>query len=291
MAKTNVSEFRAADIYNEKYIQPVMDKIYGLLGWTVLERVEDNLRQYRGADVVLKVPVGNGVSYILTMDEKLDSKRRLNSNFFHFKEPNKEDRDATSTFCQELHMYNQAKQWQNGWFHPEIHAKALNQYYVYVWINGEKDTPFDDKNGRLEKLTEIEVAVVSHDDLVERLSQDPKFIYTPEAMDKLIANIKENVYDWNKDKRFNSPEYSYQEAYPYYSGYLKERPINLIVPKKVLRDVSICSYAFKLTGKNGAEEITSYRRTKPLMSDKGKKQEQIYFSSIKNFKPEIVFEK
>lgn len=186
-------------------------------------------------------------------------------------------------------MYNQAKQWQNGWFHPAIHAKALNQYYVYVWINGEKDTDFDNKYGKLERLTEIEVAVVNHDSLVERLSQDPTFDYTPEGMDKLIANIKENVYDWNKDKRFNSPEYAYQEAYPYYSGFLKERPINLIVPKKVLRDVSICAYAFKLTGKNGDEEITSYRRTKPLPNDTGAKKEQIYFSSVSKFKPEIVF--
>ena len=146
MAKINTSEFRAADVYNEKYIQPVMDKIYNLLGWTVMERVDDE-RQYRGADVILKVPVSDSFSFLLTMDEKLDSKRRLNSNFFHFKEP-KKDRDATSTFCQELHMYNQAKQWQNGWFHPAIHAKALNQYYVYVWINGEKDTDFDNKYGK-----------------------------------------------------------------------------------------------------------------------------------------------
>ena len=287
MAKINTSEFRAADVYNEKYIQPVMDKIYNLLGWTVMERVDDE-RQYRGADVILKIPVSDSFSFLLTMDEKLDSKRRLNSNFFHFKEP-KEDRDATSTFCQELHMYNQAKQWQNGWFHPAIHAKALNQYYVYVWINGEKDTDFNNKYGKLERLTEIEVAVVNHDSLVERLSQDPKFDYTPEGMDKLIANIKENVYDWNKDKRFNSPEYAYQEAYPYYSGFLKERPINLIVPKKVLRDVAICAYAFKLTGKNGDEEITSYRRTKPLPNETGAKKEQIYFSSVSTFKPEIVF--
>lgn len=291
MTYTNTSEFRAADIYNEKYVQPVMDKIYQLLGWTVMERVDDNLRQYRGADVVLRVPVDGGLSYVLTMDEKLDSKRRLNSNFFHFKEKYKEDRDATSTFCQELHMYNQTKKWQNGWFHPAVHAAALNQYYVYIWINGEKDTEFSNKHGKLEKLTEIEVAVVGHDALVERLSQDPKFQYTPEAMDALIAKIKHDVIDWNTDQKFNSPDYAYQEAYLYYSGYLKERPINLIVPKKVLRDVSVCSYAFKLTGENGDEEITSYRRTKPLMSDKGKKQEQIYFSSIKNFKPEIVFEK
>ena len=287
MAKINTSEFRAADVYNEKYIQPVMNKIYNLLGWTVVERVEDE-RQYRGADVILKVPVSDSFSFLLTMDEKLDSKRRLNSNFFHFKEP-KKDRDATSTFCQELHMYNQAKQWQNGWFHPSIHAKALNQYYVYVWINGEKDTEFDNKHGRLERLSEIEIAVVSHESLVERLAQDPKFDYTPEGMDKLIADIKEHVYDWNKDKRFNSPEYAYNEAYPYYSGFLKERPINLIVPKKVLRDVSICAYAFKLTGKNGNEEITSYRRTKPLPNKEGVKKEQIYFSSVSKFQPEIVF--
>lgn len=288
MAKINTSEFRTADIYNEKYVQPVMDKIYSLLGWTVMERVEDNLRQYRGADVVLKVPVGNGVSFILTMDEKLDSKRRLNSNFFHYKEI-KENRDKASTFCQELHMYNQAKQWQNGWFHPEVHAKALNQYYVYIWINGEKDTAFTNKHGRLEKLTEVEIAVVSHEALVERLCKDPKFEYTAEAMDALIARIKDNVYDWEDDIRFNSPDFAYDETYPYYSGKLKERPINLIIRKKILREISVCAYAFKLTGSKGTEEVTSYRRTKPMPNDKGEMKEQIYFSSISKFTPETVF--
>ena len=289
MAKTNTSEFRAADIYNEKYVQPVLDKIYQLFGWTVMERVEDNLRQYRGADVVLKVPVSKDVSYVLTMDEKLDSKRRLNSSFFHYKE-DFENRDKASTFCQELHMYNQAEQWQNGWFHPSVRTKALNQYYVYIWINGEKDTDFTNKHGKLQQLTEIEVAVVNHADLVARLEKDPKFKYTAEAMDTLIQRIKENITDWDKDKRFNDVDFAYQETYPYFSGLLKEKPINLIVSKKILRDISICAYAFKLTGKNGEEEITAFRRTKPLMSEKGKKQEQIYFSSINGFKPEIVFE-
>lgn len=288
MAKINTSEFRAADIYNEKYIQPVMDKIYRLLGWTVVERVEDNLRQYRGADVVLKVPMSEGISYVVTMDEKLDSKRPLNSNFFHFKEP-EEDRDKASTFCQELHMYNQAGQWQNGWFHPENRKSALNQYYVYIWINGKKDTDFDNKHGKLQQLTEIEVAIVNHADLVARLEQDPKFEYTPEAMDALIQRIKDNVYDWNKDKRFNSVDFAYQETYPYYSGLLKERPINLIVGKKILREVSICSYAFRLKGEGGNEEITAFRRTKPMLNEKGKVQGQIYFAGIDKFVPEIVF--
>ena len=67
----NTSEFRSADIYNEKYIQPVMDKIYNLMGWRVVERVDDNLRQYRGADVILEIPSDTGTPVVLTMDEKL----------------------------------------------------------------------------------------------------------------------------------------------------------------------------------------------------------------------------
>ena len=284
----NTSEFRNADIYNEKYVQPVMDKIYQLMGWRIVERVEDNMRQYKGADVVLEIPTASGSPIVLTMDEKLDSKRRLNSDFFQFKE-DFDNRDKASTFCQELHMCNQAKHWQNGWFHPAVHAKALNQYYVYIWINGEKDTDFTNKRGKLQKLTEIEVAVVSHDELVQRLEEDPEFEYTAEAMDALIQKIKDNVADWNKDERFNREGFAFQEFYPYYSGYLKERPINLIIKKKTIRDVAACAYAFKLSGENGEEEITSFRRTKPLMTDKGKKQEQISFHTLKHFKPEVFF--
>lgn len=283
----NTSEFRSTDIYNEKYIQPVMDKIYNLMGWRVVERVDDNLRQYRGADVILEIPSDTGTPVVLTMDEKLDSKRRLNSDFFHFKEDD-EHKDKASTFCQELHMCNQAKHWQNGWFHPAVHAQALNQYYVYIWINGEKDTEFTNKRGKLQKLTEIEVSVVSHDALVKRLEEDPNFQYTAGAMDALIQKIKDNVIDWNKDERFNRAGFAFQDFYPYYSGYLKERPINLIVKKKTIRDVSVCSYAFKLSGEGGNEEITSYRRTKPMMTSKGKKQEQISFYTLKHFKPEVI---
>ena len=208
----NTSEFRSADIYNEKYIQPVMDKIYNLMGWRVVERVDDNLRQYRGADVILAIPSDTGTPVVLTMDEKLDSKRRLNSDFFHFKE-DAEHKDKASTFCQELHMCNQAKHWQNGWFHPAVHAQALNQYYVYIWINGEKDTEFTNKRGKLQKLTEIEVSVVSHDALVKRLEEDPNFQYTAGAMDALIQKIKDNVTDWNKDERFNRAGFAFQRAW------------------------------------------------------------------------------
>lgn len=290
MAKKNTSEFRSADIYNEKYVQPVMDKIYELLGWSVVERVNDLDRQKRGADVILRIPNISGETVVLTMDEKLDSKRRLNADFFQFKEPI-ENRDKASTFCQELHMLNQGGHWQNGWFHPSVHANALNQYFVYIWINGEKDTDFTNKRGKLQKLTEIEVSVVSHSDLVERLQQDPSFEYTPAAMDALIKKIKDNVVDMNKDQRFNDNGFKYQETYPYYSGFLAEKPINLIVGKKVLRDISVCSYAFRLTGDNGNEELASFRRTKPIMSTTGKKQEQCRFSAIKYFKPEVVFTK
>ena len=38
----NTSEFRSADIYNEKYIQPVIDKIYNLMGW------RGNFRPFQG---------------------------------------------------------------------------------------------------------------------------------------------------------------------------------------------------------------------------------------------------
>lgn len=258
MTKTNVSEFRSADNYNEQYIRPIMNQIYQIMGWRVLERVDDE-RQYRGADVILQVPVGRGISYVLTMDEKLDSQRLLNADYFK-----EESEDKAFTFCQELHMLNQAGQWQNGWFHPSTRQKALNQCYVYIWVRGEKDTPrFDDKSGLFTRLSEIEICVVKHDDLVEFLEKDPKFHYNAEFLNDFIAKIKAHVANApNKKHPLNLPEWRFDGAHPCYSGQLDEKPINLIVTKKRLRDISLCSFAFRLKGAGGKEEIVTYRRTK-----------------------------
>ena len=46
------SPYREADEFNERYMQPIMDQVYGLLGYKT-ERVEDKERQIRGADVIL----------------------------------------------------------------------------------------------------------------------------------------------------------------------------------------------------------------------------------------------
>ncbi len=233
---------RQADEFNEAYLRPILDQIYDHLGYKVVRYSDKNL-QYRGLDATLKK---DGVS--IKVDEKFDTTRTLHI-YDHDMGP---ERDTATTFCMELNRLQRNGVRANGWFHPEVREDALNTHYIFGWSNNDKDTPA--RNGKLTKVKQIEVCLISHD---------------------AIVNIIENAYNGSVDydgiikaaltqaRGQEDEQVSLErvgDTHVVYSGKLKEKPVNIIIKKSALRQAAEWSWAFNCEGEGGNEIITESRK-------------------------------
>ena len=246
MATVNRSEYREADEYNEAYMKPILEQIYNLCGFDV-RYVNDKRLQCRGEDVLL---THKKTGEMLIVDEKCDTNRQLNANL-HI--PSYEPRDGTTTFALELSGINQDGVRRNGWFHPENRKNALNTHFAFIWINCIKDKQA--RGGKIQKVKQVEVCLISYAALKSLVESDKNFSY-----DKLISNTLDYIKG-REDENIRFEPQNSENMYVFYSGKLKEKPINYIVPKNVLREHAYMGFAFNLEGENGKERLVSVRRT------------------------------
>ena len=245
MATVNRSEYREADEYNEAYMKPILEQIYNLCGFDV-RYVNDKRLQCRGEDVLL---THRKTGQTFVVDEKCDTNRQLNANL-HI--PTYEPRDSATTFALELSAVNQDGVRRPGWFHPESRKNALNTHFALVWINCEKDKPT--RAGKIQRVKQVEFCLISYDALKSLVESDANFSY-----DTVISDTLQKIQGKENEKvRFQSQS---NNMYVFYSGQLKEKPINYIIPKDVIRDNALMGFAFNLEGENGTERLSSVRRT------------------------------
>ena len=185
----------------------ILDKIRN---YSSIDQLE---QQLQGIDTVLFLKNGD----TLNIDEKCALKY-INT--------------ALSTFAFEI-QWSRYGQKMTGWL---IHEKLKTQYYFLMWIKGRPI--LDPLTGKiLEKynyiqhmtiddLTAIELFAINKQVLLAYLS---KIGITPEKMlaqaDRMIKN--------NIEQATVTPDIKY-----FYSGYLAEKPVNLVISKRLLRKLA-----------------------------------------------------
>ena len=244
------SPYREADEFNERYMQPIMDQVYGLLGYKT-ERVEDKERQIRGADVILTNANGQ-----IIVDEKCDNTRQL---YVYDTDmvPRGGSFDSACTFAMEMSRRFRDGRIANGWIHPSERARALNGHFAFIWTNHVKDKVDAKGNytrdGKLTQISQVEVCIIGYD-AIRRIIENhsDNFSYDDE-----IAKVYEGVKGReNELVRFDS----HGDTRMVYSGFLFEKPINCVISKKALRANADMAYAFNFEGDHGNEKAVSVRR-------------------------------
>lgn len=199
-----VKEYLTKYFYNLIRSNKILDKIND---FSSIESIE---QQFQGVDTVLYL--NNGKT--LNIDEKCALKY-INTNL--------------STFAFEIQWFRYGEK-TVGWF---INQKLQTQYYFLMWVKGKPI--IESKSGiqlkkydyiqhmTVDDLTAVELFVVNKHLLLEYLCK----IGLPS--EKLLKQANWMI-DNNIEQSIVTPEIKY-----FYSGYLAEKPVNLVISKKLLK--------------------------------------------------------
>lgn len=185
---------REYDEYCEKIVSQFLNEhFYKLLPELEnFERITDKQYQVKGVDVVI-----NYKDRQIYVDEKAAVK------YLKLK-----------TFALELSFLNRFGKLQTGWF---LDKKKINDYYLFVWINELTGDKIED----ISSIKEIDVALVKKEKLFIHLETLGWTLDKLKAKDKQIR-VQRNV-NMGNIKKYGC-KFSYSEQ-------LKEKPINILLPK------------------------------------------------------------
>lgn len=185
---------REYDEHCEKIVSQFLDEhFYKLLPELEnFERITDKQYQVKGVDVVI-----NYKDRQVYVDEKAAVK------YLKLK-----------TFALELSFLNRFGKLQTGWF---LDKKKINDYYLFVWINELTGDKIED----ISSIKEVDVALVKKEKLYNHLETLGWTLDKLKVKDKQIRK-QSNVYMGNIKKY--GCKFSYSEQ-------LKEKPINILLPK------------------------------------------------------------
>jgi hypothetical protein len=185
---------REYDEHCEKIVSQFLDEhFYKLLPELEnFERITDKQYQVKGVDVVI-----NNKDRQVYVDEKAAVK------YLKLK-----------TFALELSFLNRFGKLQTGWF---LDKKKINDYYLFVWINELTGDKIED----ITSIKEVDVALVKKEKLYNYLETLGWTLDKLKVKDKLIREqCNVNMGDIKK----YGCKFSYSEQ-------LKEKPINILLPK------------------------------------------------------------
>ena len=199
------SKHRKTDEVVEKLNNKFLEKYFYNSNVEKYIRNTDKKLQISGIDVIF---IKNGIQY--NCDEKV-AVHYINKALF--------------TFAFELSFIDRKGDIRPGWF---LDNKKLNNSYLLCWID-EADV---DKPTNIEQIKKSEIILITKDKIVEYLKS---INWTLDMINKKTNDIR-----YNKDKNFgnikrNGLKFSFSEQ-------LVEKPINVIIPREVLRDPKYCSY-------------------------------------------------
>lgn len=259
--------------YNEEYTQPLLDNIYRMLNIHT-ERVYDISRQTKGADVIFR----KGPEF-MALDEKVSTSKQLYiPNGRDYVEQSRRSRDA---YGMELSYRNRRNDITKGWFHPDERSKAINSGYVITWINSEKEERDCADYGKLRKINQIEICVVPYDKLREIVNK----ALDGKTIDEKVSEIYEDIEKTDSiDKhRIYQSSLSDRGVRFSYSGNINGQPINCIIPKEILRELSFINYGFNLTGELGHERPIEFINLKDETNQgRFKPMRELYYDTQKN---------
>ena len=185
---------REYDEHCEKIVSQFLDEhFYKLLPKLEnFERITDKQYQVKGVDVII-----NYKDRQIYVDEKAAVK------YLKLK-----------TFALELSFLNRFGKLQTGWF---LDKKKINNYYLFVWINELTGDKIED----ISSIREIDVALVKKEKLFNHLET------LGWTLDKLKAKDKQ-IREQRNVNMGNIKKYGCKFSY---SEQLKEKPINILLPK------------------------------------------------------------
>lgn len=195
--------FRSRDMRLERELARFMDDFLYKDGrfskFLRTDKIED---QKQGSDIILSIPSLNLEDIVV--DEKGSTQYM--------------DRPLP-TFSLELSFlsgYNEIP----GWFVNN----NKTQYYMFIWPRSEKkfETTYDD-------FIEAEYALVSKQAIYDFLATKG---YTKEKLIEKNKEIRENAVSGQIDK-------GSEDFWFYYSTHLGEKPVNIIIRKKIYIDLSV----------------------------------------------------
>ena len=189
---------RAQDIQSEKAISQFLDRHFYPKHFSSFKRYEDKETQLLGIDVI-----ANSAEGPIKIDEKAAS---------HY--VNKD----IQTFAFELSYIGKNNQLRKGWFYDK---EKHTEYYLLCWLWASQD------KFKYEDLTKVEVALINRQKLIDLL-------------DNLRLNYKRARAIDNKLRQANITKLIVEGKpfYFYHTKHLAEKPTNLIIPKKLLIELS-----------------------------------------------------
>jgi len=129
------------------------------------------------------------------------------------------------TFAFEINYINSIGNLNHGWL---FDSEKKTQFYLLIWVKAKKD-----KGILCDDITELECLLIDRVKITEMLKE-----YNFDAMraEKVANNIRKNQINGISGKIAGQPFYFY------YTNYLAERPINIIIWKAKLKALSIASF-------------------------------------------------
>jgi hypothetical protein len=203
MAKTLRQSDSAAEIEIGKFL----DKFFYVDHVTNFSRYNDINQQMSGVDV--KFDYRNQTNMLV--DEKAAA---------HY--VNKD----IPTFAFEINFLLNSGQLVDGWFYD---GNKLTQYYLLGWIWAKKDKGFT-----MDDITKLDIMIINRLSIIEYLSQNG---LTRENANRISNEIRKKgdfgAYEKSSDKSY----------YFFYSPQLSEKPVNIIIKKNALLNLSIGRHA------------------------------------------------
>lgn len=200
---------RKEDMAIERVIAEFLDKnLYTQDCFTKHIRTDSLEYQLNGIDMILSIPTLD--IYDAAVDEKASTQ--------YMKNP-------LPTFALELSFINQANIISSGWF---IDSSKQTEYYLFQWIKARDG--FNRNNFKESDIENLEYMLVSRKSLINYFEE--------QGFDEHKILAKNNEIRFNKvsgpiDKDVN-PDFWF-----YYTTYLSEMPINIVLRKNVFKRLSI----------------------------------------------------
>lgn len=197
--------FRNRDMSVERELAMFMDMhLYSDGRFTRHDRTDDKESQLSGSDIILSVP-SLGLESII-VDEKGMTQYMTR---------------PLPTFALELSFlrYNEEI---TGWF---VDDNKSTEYYMFLWPKANNDW-----NATMNDFTEVEYALVSKKAIRDYLAKEG---WTKEALISKSDEIRRNGISGQIDKRDD------KDYWFYYTTKLVEKPINIVLRKKVYRQLAV----------------------------------------------------
>jgi len=166
------------------------------------DRTDDKDEQLKGSDIILSIP---------TLDIKdaiVDEKAMCNYYYMPKSLP---------TFALELSFYKNDNERIEGWL---TDLNKVTEYYMLIWFHAKT---YDFK---AEDITWLEYALVSRKKILDYLDKECNL--SIENLRKVDDFIRENVTEKGAVGKDSNKDYWF-----FYSPQLGERPINLVIRKKL----------------------------------------------------------